>query len=77
MANMLLQSLSQRLSNPNSMQSIANQLKKNGPSSALFNRMYATNPKFRQFADSMAGKTPEQAFSENGLDFNQFKNLKW
>jgi len=39
--------------------------------------MYQNNPNFRQFANSMKGKTPEQAFKENGLDFNQFKNLKW
>jgi hypothetical protein len=39
--------------------------------------MYRTNPQFKRFADSMQGKTPDQAFMENGLDFNQFKNLKW
>jgi len=39
--------------------------------------MYRTNPQFKQFADSMQGKTPEQAFQENGLDFNQFKGYRW
>lgn len=48
-----------------------------GPSSALFGRMYASNPAFRRFADSMRGKTPEQAFRENGLDFNDFKDYRW
>lgn len=43
----------------------------------MFNQMYQNNPQFRQFADSMRGKTPEQAFKENGLNFNQFKNMKW
>lgn len=53
------------------------QLRQQGPSNVLFNKMYNSNPQFKQFADSMQGKTPEQAFSENGLDFNRFKNLKW
>lgn len=53
------------------------QLRRQGPANVLFNKMYNSNPQFKQFADSMQGKTPEQAFSEHGLDFNRFKNLKW
>ena len=53
------------------------QLRQQGPSNVLFKQMYNSNPQFKQFADSMQGKTPEQAFSENGLDFNRFKNFKW
>lgn len=53
------------------------QIRRQGPSNVIFNQMYQGNPQFRQFADSMRGKTPEQAFSENGLDFNQFSNMKW
>lgn len=41
----------------------------------IFNRMYQNNPQFRQFADSMQGKTPEQAFQEQGLDYSQFQNI--
>lgn len=41
----------------------------------IFNKMYQTNPQFRQFADSMQGKTPEQAFQEAGLDYSQFQNV--
>lgn len=41
----------------------------------IFNRMYQSNPQFRQFADSMQGKTPEQAFQEQGLDYSQFQNI--
>ena len=41
----------------------------------IFDRLYNTNPQFRQFADSMRGKTPEQAFQENGLDYGQFMNV--
>lgn len=41
----------------------------------IFNRMYQSNPQFRQFADSMRGKTPEQAFQEQGLDYSQFQNI--
>lgn len=41
----------------------------------IFNGLYNANPQFRQFADSMKGKTPEQAFQENGLDYNQYRNM--
>lgn len=53
------------------------QIRQAGPSNVIFTQMYQNNPQFRQFADSMRGKTPDQAFRENGLDFNQFKNYKW
>jgi len=43
--------------------------------SMIFNMLYAKNPQFKQFADSMIGKTPEQAFRENGLDYNQYQNV--
>ena len=48
-----------------------------GPSSVVFNQLYSSNPNFRAFADSLQGKSPEVAFSERGLDFNQFKSFKW
>lgn len=48
-----------------------------GPSNSIFSQMYNGDPRFREFADSMRGKTPEQAFSENGLDFNRFRNMRW
>lgn len=41
----------------------------------IFNKLYNSNPQFRQFADSVQGKTPEQAFQEQGLDYNQYKNI--
>lgn len=41
----------------------------------LFNQMYSSNPQFKQFADSMQGKTPEQAFREYGIDYNQVRGL--
>jgi hypothetical protein len=53
------------------------QIRRAGPSNAIFNQMYQSNPQFKQFADSMRGKTPEQAFRENGLNFDQFKNMQW
>ena len=61
---------------PNSMQGPTNNF---GPSGLIqkmiFNRMYQSNRQFRQFADSMQGKTPEQAFQEQGLDYSQFRNI--
>ena len=51
----------------------------NGPMNVMqrmiFNKLYNSNPQFRQFAESMQGKTPEQAFQEQGLDYNQFQNV--
>ena len=41
----------------------------------IFGKLYQTNPQFRQFADSMRGKTPEQAFQEQGLDYSQYQNI--
>ena len=46
----------------------------------MFNNLYNNNPQFRAFADklmneSMQGKTPDQAFQEYGLDYNQYKNV--
>jgi len=61
---------------PNPIEQLA-QIRQQGSSSFMFNQMYQNNPAFRQFADSMQGKTPDQAFRENGLDFNQFKKYKW
>ena len=41
----------------------------------IFNKMYQSNPNFRQFANRMMGKTPEQGFGECGLDYNQYRNV--
>jgi hypothetical protein len=62
---------------PNNPLDMLDQIRQQGPSNVVFNQMYQNNPQFKQFADSMRGKTPQQAFQENGLDFNQFKNMKW
>ena len=47
----------------------------NGDASGLIAYMRQTNPEFDAFARSMQGKTPEQAFSEFGLDYSQFSSL--
>ena len=46
-----------------------------GNPQALYQHIYQTNPQFRSFADSMQGKGPEQAFRENGLDFDQVRRF--
>ena len=48
---------------------------KSGNAQQFFNQMYQSNPEFRDFANSMKGKTPEQAFKEKGFDYNSFKNF--
>lgn len=53
---------------------LINQLK-SGNVEQMFNQMYQSNPQFRDFANSMKGKTPEQAFQEKGFDYNSFKNM--
>lgn len=59
--------------NGNSILGAVNALKSasRGDPQALYLHLYQTNPQFRNFADSMKGKTPEQAFRENGLDYSQ------
>lgn len=59
----------------NSALAALGQLRALGDPQRAYAQMYSTNPQFRQFADSMRGKTPEQAFRENGLDFNQFRHI--
>lgn len=78
MANILSQMFQQKQQQtPSNPLTALDQIRQQGPSNVVFNQMYQNNPKFRQFADSMRSKTPDQAFKENGLDFNQFKNYKW
>ena len=76
MGNILFQNNNQKPKG-NPILNQLSQIRQAGPSNVIFNQMYQNNPQFRQFADSMRGKTPDQAFRENGLDFNQFKNYKW
>ena len=59
----------------NSILAALNAVNSMGNPEAMYQHMYSTNPSFRSFADSMRGKTPEQAFMENGLDFAQVRNL--
>lgn len=63
--------------NGNNVINAINQIKNasQGNPQALFNQMMQSNPQFRAFAESMKDKTPEQAFSEYGLDFSQFRGL--
>ena len=75
MANPLFQSQPQNSNNP--LMNMINSLRSQGPSEAVFNQMYQSNPDFRQFANQVRNMTPEQAFQQNGLDFNQFRNFKW
>ena len=78
MANILSQMFQQKQQQtPSNPLSMLDQIRQVGPSNVVFNQMYQNNPRFRQFADSMHDKTPEQAFQENGLDLNQFKNYRW
>lgn len=73
MANKLLQALGSN----NSFGEILASVRSQGPSNAMFNKLYTTNPQFKAFADNMRGKSPEDAFRENGLDFNNFRNQRW
>ena len=76
MVNVLLQN-QQSNQNNNQILNTINRFRSMGPSSVVFNQLYSSNPNFRAFADSLQGKSPEVAFSERGLDFNQFKSFKW
>lgn len=59
----------------NSILAAVGKLRSMGNPNQAYAQLYQTDPQFRQFADSMRGKTPEQAFRENGLDFGQVRNF--
>lgn len=63
--------------NGNSILDAVNALKSasQGDPQALYSHLYQTNPQFRSFADSMRGKTPQQAFQEHGMDFEQVRKF--
>lgn len=71
------QPMPQPQANNNNIVNAINQIKSaaQGNPQALFNNMMQSNPQFRAFAESVKDKTPEQAFSERGLDFNQIRGL--
>lgn len=77
MGNSILRKQLSQKSSRNSISNMIGQLKSMGSSNTVFNQMYSNNPQFRNFANSVRGKTPEEAFKQNGLDFNDFRSLKW
>lgn len=60
----------------NSILDAVSQFRALGNPNQAYAQLYQSNPQFRAFADSMRGKTPEQAFRENGLDFSQFRDFR-
>ena len=48
---------------------------KNGDAERIANQLLGSNPQFREFLEANKGKTPEQVASENGIDFNQVRDL--
>lgn len=61
----------------NSILSAVNALKSasQGDPQALYNHLYQSNPQFHAFADSVRGKTPEEAFREHGLDYDEVRDF--
>lgn len=41
----------------------------------LVDQFASANPEFAKFLQENRGKTPEQAFSDNGIDFSQYRHL--
>jgi len=79
MGNILLQNQnqSQQVGQGNQLLRAVANLKKMGPSNLVYNQLYNSNPQFRQFADQVGNMTPEQAFRNYGLDYNNFKGYRW
>lgn len=46
-----------------------------GNPQGLMNQLMRSNPQFAQFVAQNQGKTPQQAFKDNGLDFAQVQQL--
>ena len=74
MGNVLFQHQNQKTS---SLLDLVNQAQAMGPSALVAQKLYDTNPKFREIADSVKGLTPEQGCSKHGADFNMFRPFKW
>ena len=53
---------------------IANMMRGKNPEQIAMNLMNM-NPQFKQFMQSVQGKTPEQFSAEHGIDFTFIKNL--
>lgn len=77
MGNILLNRGNHPKGGGNSVADQINRIKAQGPSNLIFEKMYQSNPNFRQFANSVRNMTPEEAFSQYGLDFNMFRNQRW
>ena len=77
MANVLLQNNRNTPTKSNSLAELFMQAKTLGPSDAVFNQLYASNPKFREIADSVRGMTPEQGCAKHGVNFNTLLPFKW
>lgn len=41
----------------------------------IYNKMYQSNPAFRDLANSAKGKSLEQVYSEYGHDYNRYKGM--
>ena len=58
-----------------------NQNRANGPAQGggifglLYNKLYQTNPQFRDFANSAKGKSIDQVCAERGIDPNKVKGM--
>lgn len=77
MANILFQNNQNPQNGGNSVLNMVSNLRAFGPSETLYQQFYNSNPRFRAFADSVRNIGPEQAFRQNGLDFNQFRGYRW
>lgn len=42
---------------------------------AVYEKMMASNPQFKEFVEKNKGKSPEQIAKEYGIDFNLVKNV--
>lgn len=59
----------------NSILQAVQQLRALGDPNQAYAHLYQSSPQFRDFADSVKGKTPHEAFREHGLDFDQMRGL--
>lgn len=63
-----------RRSQPQSQVQQLKQLTQGNPQ-GLYNRLMGTNPQFRDFVQSNAGKTPQQIAQEHGIPWGDVENL--
>ena len=77
MANVLFQENKNLQPKSNSFHNLIQQAQALGPSDAVFNKLYSSFPRFKEFADGMQGKSADDMCASVGTTYDFVKQFKW